>query len=149
MESGLFHQLMDAIGDQNVDKVASLAKAGKNLNCKDEFERTPLLLACDQDNLEIVEVLISYGADVNQQARCGFTPLHMAIDKAMDDVVQSDSPKDAENVEIIACLLQNGGASSTAVKNDKGNTPMDIARRYESNRIISLLRQYSRSVGGS
>ncbi|EAX73956.1 ankyrin repeat protein, putative [Trichomonas vaginalis G3] len=39
---------------------------------------TPLHLAALQDNIEIVELLLSHGADVNEKNSKGETPLHIA-----------------------------------------------------------------------
>ena len=52
---------------------------------------TPLTAACDvAENLDIVKLLIKYGADVNMRNGNGITPLEMAI---LNDIRQKSSPK--------------------------------------------------------
>ena len=46
-----------------------------NLNCRDEFRYTPLMLACIKGNYLLVELLINNGANVNLKNRFGTSAL--------------------------------------------------------------------------
>lgn len=61
-------------------------------------------------NLEVVKLLVKYGADVHQRDEDGWTPLHMAC---------SDSYP-----EIASYLLKLG--ASTEVENESGEKPADL-----------------------
>ena len=42
------------------------------------YIRTPLMLACTKDNLEVVETLVSNGASLELVNKDGWTPFHIA-----------------------------------------------------------------------
>uniref|UniRef100_UPI0020799703 ankyrin repeat domain-containing protein n=1 Tax=Spiroplasma endosymbiont of Lariophagus distinguendus TaxID=2935082 RepID=UPI0020799703 len=81
--------LIDSISDNNLEIVKILANS-VNLNQLIENE-TPLHLAIEKENLEIVKTLLDNDADVNMQNKDSKTPLHLAIEK--------------ENLEIVKELL--------------------------------------------
>lgn len=58
------------------------------------YGRTPLLCAVDRNHKELVEILLDYGADVNQQTEYGWTALHRAAYK--------------NHVDMCKYLLKNG-----------------------------------------
>ena len=67
----------------------------------------PLSIACETGNLEIVELLISYGANAEPSDEAGFTPLEATL-----FYFQPDDP------EIVALLLENG-AKTEDLQNGK------------------------------
>ena len=46
---------------------------------KGTFERTPLHVAASKGSIEVLELLVARGVDVDVVSRRGFTPLHRAI----------------------------------------------------------------------
>jgi ankyrin repeat protein len=98
-------QLVSAIANGNLDKVKQLIAKNPNLvNAKlNKDGDTALSIACDKDNLNIVNVLIKAGADVNATDNDGETVL-MRV----------------SNVKIVNALIK-AGADVNATDND-GNT---------------------------
>jgi len=76
---------------------------------KNEQNSTPLHSAVDENKAEIVQTLLSAGADNSLQNNEGDTALHVAVAKGHEDVVQ---------------LLINAN-SNLEIKNGAGKTPLE------------------------
>lgn len=93
--------LLDATAAGDRAKVEELLRRGANVNVRmpgvAEWgdERTPLHLAVEQRNKQIVELLIFHGADLNARKHLGDTALHVAVEGK-------------ENGEIVELLLSRG-----------------------------------------
>lgn len=94
----------------NVEMIALLVKAGKNINVQADDGTAPLHYATLLHKAEIAQLLLSLGAERDIKDSLGNTPLHMAI---MLDTG-------------IAKLLLNEGASVNA-QNSAGDTPLKSA----------------------
>lgn len=66
-----------AWGDVNL--LNSWIRQGKNLDVRDRYGNTPLLIACESGRTDFVEMLINAGADVNIENDHGYTPLLSAM----------------------------------------------------------------------
>ena len=76
---------------------------------------TPLHLACKEDNIESVKVLVeSPTCNLNVQNRDGDTVLHIAIRSTQ------------HNAEKVQCILKSGKCDSN-IANDAKNTPLHVA----------------------
>ena len=71
--SGADQQLLDAAQDGNLSGVKSALDAGANVNARNSYHQTPLMIASVNDNLEIVKYLVERGADITLQDRAGDT----------------------------------------------------------------------------
>ncbi|MHC9538523.1 MAG: ankyrin repeat domain-containing protein [Vulcanimicrobiota bacterium] len=93
---------------------------------------TPLLLAAESGWKNVVDVLISHGADIKARMKCsewwdsGYTPLHMAV---------------RWNYRIVAETLIESGADVNA-EDDRGKTPLAIARDCGFTRMADMLRKH-------
>ena len=58
------------------------------MNATDNFSWTPLHHACLSGQLDLVEMLVGRGADINAQAMNGGTPLMRAIQTSQPEVVK-------------------------------------------------------------
>jgi ankyrin repeat protein len=97
---------------------------GLEINAKDKYGETPLFYAIRADKKEIVEWLLSNGADANSVSHDGQTPLHYAV-----------MYKNAA----VAELLIKGGANKDAL-DAQGSTPLHLALSWgRSDAMISLL----------
>ena len=54
---------------------------GADVNMNNYVDRTALMLAAENGNLEEVKLPINAGADVNKRIRCGDSPLLLAAEK--------------------------------------------------------------------
>ncbi len=92
----LIDELMDAIYDNDFEKVKDLFARGATANDRDEYGGTPLMYAADSENasLELVQFLLDNGARVNDTDIDGIG--------ALLDAVKSD------RADIAALLLDNG-----------------------------------------
>ena len=86
---------------------------------------TPLGMAIQKGETDLVKKLIEYGADVNEKS-FGMTPLMIAARY--------------NKVEIIRFLLANGASINS--KDDKGFTALKYAELSLANDAVSLLKQY-------
>jgi ankyrin repeat protein len=64
---------------------------------KEKYGETPLEIACHALNVELVELLIEYGANVNVSDRFGSTPLHNIV-----------TCSDEQHIEIAKILIKHG-----------------------------------------
>jgi len=66
-------RLLDATQDGNLSDVKSALDAGASVNARNSYLQTPLMIAAENDNLEIVKYLVERGADISLQDRAGDT----------------------------------------------------------------------------
>ena len=118
----------------NVEKLTSLLQKDKKLvNFKDDeglagsfsiifflIELLAIHYACDRGNVKILEVLLSFGADVNLQDDTKQTPLHYAVL--------------TDNIGVASLLLQKGANAS--IQDEDGNTPKDIAESDAMKKVL-------------
>jgi len=76
------------------------------VNSRDNFKWTPLHHACHAGQLDIVEILLDHGAELDAPAMSGGTPLTRAIESSRETVVDY--------------LIQKGAKMQT--ENKKGKT---------------------------
>ena len=70
--------LIYAIYYDNNDVAEYLIKAGANVNCKDNLNRTPLMFCAMNGDLTTLQLLIEYDADLNATDNAGRTALTYA-----------------------------------------------------------------------
>ena len=84
-------------------------EAGSDLNEKDPYGSTPLIIAATFGKTEVAKALMEAGADLNVTNNDGGTALHAAAFLCRPDIVKS--------------LLENG--ADTNLKDGFGNTPLE------------------------
>lgn len=135
--------LLDAIAkDSSIEIITTLIELGTHLQRKEGARQTPLFLAIEKNNVEIVRLLIEKGANVNEhfnssdqtEELSNLTPLHHAIMKGC-------------SLEIIELLIQKG-ADIDALYREKDSkdgmsvTPLFLAYLTEWEELIQLLLEY-------
>src|SRR5262249_30510586 len=83
-------KLLTAIQQKDVEAVRRMLAAGVNLEPASDLHdvNKPLAYAAAYGNLEIVELLVKAGADVNGQVAYGDVPLIKADEHGNDDIIQ-------------------------------------------------------------
>ena len=90
-----------AVFDENIEAVKQHLAAGTDVNVMDsDFgNATPLHTAARWGYKEIIELLISSGADVNAKDDNGWTPLHRAANKEIRDLLRKHGGKTGEELK--------------------------------------------------
>ncbi len=95
---------------------------------------SPLAMAAGKNQLDIVKILLDAGENINQQYEFGHTILHWAV---------------CFNQKNLIHLLLNNKQKLTIdinIKNDTGNTPADIAIKYQRHDIFKWLKEHGSIV---
>lgn len=125
-------KLCDLTSDRNkfndMDLVKVLLKAGADINLGNA-----LYQAADRDNTELVNFLISKGADVNQRDNKGNTPLSKAIKNPKN---YSKVYMDKYNANAIALI--DAGADLT-LPNEYGRAAYDLAKTNKNKTIVEYI----------
>jgi uncharacterized protein len=69
----------DAIVRGDVESVRQLLRSGTDVDARDRYGQTALMLAAHHGHLEIVELLLAAGADLDVTAKYHLTALMLAI----------------------------------------------------------------------
>ena len=111
VDEGKGEPLRMAVKSNNISAVHCLLRSQAKTDMIDGNGFTPLLQACQNKNLTIVNTLLEWGADINFSGE--ETPLTMAC-------------KGGSN-EIVNCLLSNKSAPDVNKPNSQGMTPFEVA----------------------
>ena len=120
-------QLLAACCVGEVRIVRQLLECGTPVNEVNEQGSSALHVACEQNRLHIVNLLLDYAADRNILNRKCYTPLHAAV-------------LHPSQIDIARCLLKNGANANIPDKD--GNTPLHLAARQGDSDIANLLFQH-------
>jgi uncharacterized protein len=130
-------RLSSAISEEKINLVKSVMDEGADPNLLNRNNETPLMTAAECESEEILELLISLGAVINRKGYEGNTPLHIAVDMAIDGNIQSGGNSGDEPINIISALIRHG--ADIHAMNNKGDTPLDWAKEYHSMKVIEVL----------
>lgn len=129
-----------AVHKSSVELVSILLEAGANPDLGNMmYERTPLMvLTYDWNNksVEICNLLLKYGANVNSIDKEGLTPLMYAILPLEDD-----KQKQVIKYNFIVALIYNGADVNFIDVNTKENALMQILSAIPTNEIEALDQQ--------
>jgi hypothetical protein len=114
----------------NLNAIKDHINAGSDLNEKDEYGSTPLIIAATFGKTDVAMALIDAGADLNLQSNEGSTPLHTAAFFCRTDIVKA---------------LLDKGADKT-IKNNYGSTAYEsVAIPFEN--VKNVYDQISKDLG--
>lgn len=154
--------LMEAVNQGRREKVVLLLAQGADVNARDSYGNTALILAARSGRSDIVRLLIDNGADVHQKDNVGNTPLidsaryasESAID-VMELLIAEGADVQAKNIysntalmnavrrgqiEVVELLLREGADINTRSKN--GQTPLKLATDSLRKDVIAMLTDY-------
>jgi len=113
------------IENNNIKGIRDLLIKGFDRNKKDDLGQTPLHRAVNYESVEIIELLIMEGADVNAINNDGESPMFMVS---------------SYDIRIIKLLLEYGADPN--IKNDVGRTILDEVYEGNVTDIIELLQSH-------
>lgn len=85
-------ELHDAARRGDGAAVAALLKSGVNINVRNPAEETPLLIAVQENQIEIAKALIAAGADINAQAANKDSPWLLAGAAGRTEIIRAMIP---------------------------------------------------------
>jgi len=71
--------ILKAVENSCKGEVQSLIENGADVNAENQDRCTPLHLAAEKGNAEVIELLIRQNVKINAQDKDGSTPLHKAV----------------------------------------------------------------------
>eukprot|EP01111_Echinosteliopsis_oligospora_P011001 TRINITY_DN3525_c0_g1_i1.p1 TRINITY_DN3525_c0_g1~~TRINITY_DN3525_c0_g1_i1.p1 ORF type:complete len:328 (+),score=67.78 TRINITY_DN3525_c0_g1_i1:65-1048(+) len=114
--------------------IESLIQAGADVNSEATDKTTPLFIAVRSGNVDVVQLLLKHGANINIQdnpptsgwtAYRVTTPLHIAVS--------------AGNEELVKILISHGGNPNLQLMDDVGETLLHVAALMHRKSIAELL----------
>ena len=117
-----------------------LRDSGAHPNVTGYRRRTPLHTTASLGDLEMVQVLLEYKADINARNDIGETPLHLPHHQ------YSGHPNVEPSMPKVARLLLEHGADVNALRNDH-STPLHVAAGYGRADVVCVLLEHSADVG--
>ncbi|XP_014278504.1 putative ankyrin repeat protein RF_0381 [Halyomorpha halys] len=113
----------------NYDIIRTLVKYGADVRLR--TTTTALLAATVSGNVKAVNFLLMHGADIEEMANNGKTPLISAVSEGHEDVVEA---------------LLNRGASLHATDDGRGNTALHIAAKKGYLKIAEILLKHGHKI---
>lgn len=154
-------QLHDAVRNESIDDVkTALLSSEIDINRVDNHNRTALHLAAWRNNIEILNILISFKANINATAMDNFTAVHFAAQnsngsefikilikndkKLLDQRIKKDHKTALHlavskgNKDVARCLIELG--ADILAKTNNGRTPYDFIKN-DDNEMKEILQK--------
>ena len=136
--------LIDAVKGNNLEVVRSLIRKGIDLSQAREqvTEKTPLTLAAERNNTEMIRLLLNAGAPINATDKFGLTALHYAVSQNYLEATKllvihgADIDTKESTPHIIRIGALNANHINALVSR---RTPLEIARHNRNRNIICYL----------
>lgn len=114
------------------------------VNARHSFSRrTPLQFATEKDHLDVAELLLKKGADINAQDNMGFTALHWAVDCQQRDVVEfllankaRIDLQDKQGQTPLHCTVWNRNTDLAELLISHG-APLEVKNKYGATVLLS------------
>nr|WP_321410575.1 ankyrin repeat domain-containing protein [uncultured Carboxylicivirga sp.] len=114
----------------DIKAISAHISIGTDLNQKDQFGSTPLIIATTFNKVEVAKALINAGADLSVKSADGSTALHTAAFFCRGEIVES--------------LLNHGADKS--LTNNYGSTPLEsVSGDFED--VKGIYEQINKDLG--
>ncbi|XP_055954369.1 putative ankyrin repeat protein RF_0381 [Patella vulgata] len=123
----ILHKLI--INNSTVDVFLKIE--GCNVNLCDNNGKSPLMLASQYGNLELIEFLHKHKVDVNQQDDLGRTSLYLAVEN--------------NNLKAVDVLLNMDGCDVN-LSDNKGKPPLILAVQNGNTELMKLFHEYGADI---
>lgn len=150
----------DAVKRKDFQALQSLLKEHPDfINLKDESGRTPLHLAAERVDFDIVNLLVENGADVNAKDNSQQVPLHLTAFQGNKEIADYLISKGADvngldirafnplhyavalrKLDVAASFVKNG--SNVNAKNSYGQSPFDQSVEFGLKGLVNLMLEY-------
>lgn len=119
----------DAIFNCDLIHAKQLLLLGVNPNSPDSRGIFAIDAALNSGSPEVLRFIIDQISDINQDIGRGWTSLHLALDIAIDGMVQNNRLEpSSEDIKMITILIENGAKPD--IKDNSSQTAIDILKRY-------------------
>ena len=121
----------------SLETVKILVGYGAQIDAKDKNNKTTLHYAAVSGQFGNVKYLTKCGIMIDARDKDGMTPLHLVAQR-YDTYFYSDKTVEqckADDKALVKYLIENGAKIN--VKNNKGQTPIDVARKEEMKKYLS------------
>jgi hypothetical protein len=115
--------LFNAISSGDFKQVNGVLAAGADVNAKGPQGKTPLMIASEAGNVEILKLLLTRNPALNAKDEKGFTALMLAAKSG--------------HLEIVRLLVAAGADQN--LKTNAGFTAMEVAAAYDHHEVARLL----------
>ena len=124
------HRLIDSVCAGNIKTVQQLLNSKTiNINAKDEYGYTALMLASFNDQIEIAKLLLAHKSiDVNVQDKDGYTTLMWALLY--------------EQTEVVKLLLARN--ANVYIKSNSGLTVLELATKKGHKEIERIIKKHTK-----
>jgi len=132
------HGIFRACIENNTELARNILDKGINPNIKNQIGWTPLLLAVEHSNIDMVNLLLCNGADINFQTFgdfFGWSALHHAVSLYGESLTEGQF--DESISDLIVLLLEKGANADLKDKLEK--SPRDYAKMCNSEGLIKIL----------
>jgi hypothetical protein len=125
--------LVAALAGEHFGTADLLRRSGADPRIQGYGMKTPLHSAAYYGNLEVVQKLIEYDADISAEDANGWTPLNNASESTL-----------IKNHSVLRLLLERGADVNTRAKN--GSTPLYRASSYGALEVVPVLLEHGADV---
>jgi ankyrin repeat protein len=125
--------LVAALAGRHFKTADLLRRYGADPNCRSEAMRIPLHSAAYFGDVEVVQKLIEYNADISAVDHGGLTPFHLASEGLH-----------LRDRSVLRLLLEHGADINTRAKN--GSTPLHFAMNFRAQEVVRLLLENGADV---
>lgn len=137
--------LHEAAREGYVYDVERLLDEGADVNARDDFGNTPLLLALDRGKTKVAKLLIDRGADVNVMNKKGWTALMLAAVGGYTDMAKILIEKGADVDKAISGLNQKAANPDLIVRVNRG-LKLIASLLYEFGRAYYSKGEYQKAL---
>ena len=135
--------LVAALGRRHLQTARHLLHNGAHMDVRDESKLTPLMNAAWYGDLEMVQVLLDFGADVHALDPNNWTPIHFVPQGSQSFDILHHGP---QMLADIARLLLEHRADVNA-ETRYGSTPLHVAVEWETVEVVRVLLEHGANVG--
>ena len=133
--------LVAALAGRHFQTARLLHHDGTDINVRGNYGDTPLSSAARYGDLEMVQVLLDYKANVDARDYGGWAPIH-AVSIGLDFILHNIPQSPADVTQL---LLEHDADVNTL--NNNGRTPLQIAAANGTIDVVRVLLEHGANVG--